>query len=142
MAETVDDLFTKGLERYRAGEEASSLIPLFEELCDRAPKNSNALTSLAWLYLLENKPNKAYKFAHKAVKLNPQDAQARVNLAVTMIESGRKGVRPHVDMALQLIIAADELRDEVKENIADGLNRKPDWPGLQKVKKWLFEAEE
>ena len=141
MSPTVDELFATGLERYRAGEETSTLITLFSELCDRAPKNSNALTSLAWLYLLENKPNRAYKYAQKAVKLNPQDAQARINLALAILDGGRKGVRPHIDMALQLMIAAEELKDEVKENIADGLNRKADWPSLQKIKKWLFEAE-
>lgn len=134
-----EELFNSGLERYQAGEDPETLIPIFKDLCDRAPKNSNALTCLAWLYLLVNKPKAACKYAQKAVKLNPQDAQARVNLALSMLDSGQKGVRPHIEQAQQLIIASSELRDEVKENIADGFNRKPEWKSLKQVQNWLFE---
>jgi tetratricopeptide (TPR) repeat protein len=134
-----EDLFKSGLERYQAGEDPDTLIPLFKDLCDRTPKNSNALTSLAWLYLLVDKPKAAYKVAQKAVKLNPQDAQARINLALAMLDSGVKGVRPHIEQAEQLTIASSELRDEVKENIADGFSKKPEWKSLTQVKKWLFE---
>ncbi len=139
MNQTVESLFSTGIERYQAGEGPSSLIPVFKDICDRAPKNSNAWTSLAWLYLLADKPALATKAAQKAVKLNPQDAQARVNLVLAMLDEGKKGVREHIDMAMQLIIAASELRDEVKENIAEGLERKPEWNSLKKVQKWLFD---
>jgi predicted Zn-dependent protease len=115
------------------------LIPVFKELCDRAPKNAAAWTCLAWLYLLENKSSQAYKAAQKAVKLNPQDAQARVNLAVAMLETGQAGVRTHVDSAMQLIIVDSEMRDEIKQSIADGLSRKPEWKSLERVRTWLFE---
>jgi len=90
MTNTVDSLFDTGLERYKAGEAATSLIPLFKEVCDRSPKSSPAWTCLAWLYLLDNKASLAYKAAQKAVKLNPQDPQARVNLAVAMLETVKK----------------------------------------------------
>ncbi len=139
MTQTVESLFDEGLERYKAGESAESLIPVFKEVCDRAPRSSPAWTCLAWLYLLDNKPNSAYKAAQKAVKLNPQDPQARVNLAVAMLETAQKGLREHIDAASQLIQLNQEWREEVQNSIADGLSRKPDWQSLAKVKSWLFE---
>ncbi|AFY34662.1 M48 family metallopeptidase [Calothrix sp. PCC 7507] len=139
MTNTVESLFDTGLERYKAGEAAADLIPVFKEVCDRAPKSSPAWTCLAWLYLLDSKPNLAYKAAQKAVKLNPQDPQARVNLAVAMLETGQKGLREHVDFAQQLIFVNPEWRDEILKSIEDGLNRKADWHSLAKIKGWLFE---
>ncbi|KZL49149.1 hypothetical protein A2T98_14320 [Nodularia spumigena CENA596] len=139
MAQTVEFLFDTGLERYKAGEPAESLIPVFKEVCDRAPQTSSAWICLAWLYLLDNKPNLAYKAARKAVKLNPQDPQARINLAMSMLETGQKGLREHIDFAKQLIFVNEEWEKEVKDSIADGLSRKPDWQSLTKVQTWLFE---
>ena len=140
MADTVEALFEEGLERYNAGESPTNLLPLFKEVCDRSPKSSPAWTCLAWLYLLDNKPTQAAKAAQKAVKLNPQDPQARVNLAIAMLETAQKGVREHVDMASQLITVVPELKEEVERNFEDGLSRKPDWKSLLRVKQWLFEA--
>ena len=108
-------------------------------MCDRAPQTSSAWICLAWLYLLDNKPNLAYKAARKAVKLNPQDPQARINLAMSMLETGQKGLREHIDFAKQLIFVNEEWEKEVKDSIADGLSRKPDWQSLTKVQTWLFE---
>lgn len=139
MTNTVESLFDTGLERYKAGESAASLIPVFKEVCDRSPKSSSAWTCLAWLYLLENKANLAFKAAQKAVKLNPQDPQARINLAVAMLETKQKGLREHVDFAQQLIFVNQEWEDEVKNSIEDGLTRKPDWQSLAKVKGWIFD---
>lgn len=136
---TVEALFDHGIERYKAGEDAANLIPLFKDVCDRAPKSSPAWTCLAWLYLLDSKPSKALKAAQKAVKLNPQDPQARVNLAVAMLETAKSGVRDHIDLAGQMMMAVDELREEVQQNIEDGLKRKPNWKSLSRVQSWLFE---
>jgi predicted Zn-dependent protease len=138
MTETVEVLFDQGIERYQAGEDPATLIPLFKDVCDRSPKSSPAWTCLAWLYLLDSKPSQAYKAAQKAVKLNPQDAQARVNLAIAMLDIAKKGVREHVEIASQLVMAVPELRDEVKKNCEDGLSRKPDWKSLHQVQRWLF----
>lgn len=138
MTNTVDSLFDTGLERYKAGEPAADLIPVFKEVCDRAPKASAAWICLSWLYLLENKPNLAFKAAQKAVKINPQDPQARVNLAVAMLETGEKGLRQHIDITQQLMLVNPEWRDEIQSSIEDGLSRKPDWQSLAKVKNWLF----
>lgn len=140
MTETVEALFDQGLERYNAGESTETLLPLFKEVCDRAPKNSSAWTCLAWLYLLDNKPTQAAKAAQKAVKLNPQDPQARVNLAMAMLETAQTGVRQHVEVASQIMMVAPELRQEVERNFEDGLSRKPEWKSLTRVKSWLFES--
>lgn len=139
MVETIEALFEQGLERYQAGEAAADLIPLFKDVCDRSPKSSSAWTCLSWLYLLDNKPTQATKAAQKAVKLNPQDPQARINLAIAMLETAQKGVRQHVEIAAQLM-AVPELREEVERNFEEGLKRKPDWKGLIRVQDWLFES--
>jgi tetratricopeptide (TPR) repeat protein len=139
MTQTVETLFDEGLERYKAGEDPELLIPVFKEVCDRAPKTSSAWTCLSWLYLLTEKPSKAYDAAQKAVKLNPQDPQARVNLSLAMLEAGKKGVREHIELTQQILMVAAELREEVEHNIQDGLDRKPDWKNLKRVKAWLFD---
>jgi predicted Zn-dependent protease len=138
MSETVGSLFETSLERYKAGEGPETLIPVFKELCERAPKSAAAWTCLAWLYLLDDKPSSAYKAAQKAVKLHPQDAQARVNLAVAMLETGQTGVRQHIDLVSQIILLDSEVGDEIKQSIEDGFSRKPEWKSLARVRTWLF----
>jgi predicted Zn-dependent protease len=140
-AVSVETLFDQGLERYKAGESAADLLPLFKEVCDRVPKSSSAWTCLSWLYLLDSKPTQAYKAAQKAVKLNPQDPQARVNLAMAMLETAQKGVRQHVEIAGQIILVSPELKEEVQQNFEEGLSRRPDWKSLNRIKSWLFEGE-
>jgi predicted Zn-dependent protease len=140
MTQTVESLFDEGIERYKAGEAPEELIPIFKDICDRSHKNSSAWTCLAWLYLLVGKPTMAYDAASKAVKQNPQDPQARVNLVLAMLETNKKGVRPHIEVTQQLILALTELREEVQKNIDDGLTRKPGWKNLERVKVWLFES--
>lgn len=140
MTKTPEELFQDGLDRYQAGETASTLIPVFKEVCDRAPKNGNAWTSLAWLYLLDNKPALALKAAKTGVKLNPHDPQSRINMALAMLDLGEKGVRPHIEMAQQMVMASSEWLEEVKKNLEEGLSKKPDWKSLTRVKQWLLEA--
>lgn len=137
---TLDDVFKEALDRYQAGEPAEDLIPVFKDICDHARKSSPAWTCLAWLYLLADKHNSAYKAAQKAVKLNPQDPQARVNLVVAMLETGQKGVRKHIEIVQQIAMAVPELREELQESFDDGLKRKPDWASLERVQAWVFEG--
>ena len=139
-SETSEELYKQGLERYQAGEEAETLIPLFKEITTKNPKNSSAWISLAWLYLLNDQPKPAYKAAKMGVKLNADDPQARINLAIAMLELGEKGVRTHVERATQMIMVDSEWQDEVKGNLAEGLKRKPNWKSLIRVKNWLFEV--
>ena len=137
-AKSVEALFDEGIERYQNGESPETLIPFFKDICDRAKRNSPAWTCLSWLYLLTDKPNSAYKAAQKAVKFNREDAQARFNMAVAMLETKQKGVRPHIEI-LQQLMMIDELKQEIEENCADGLKRKADWASLIKVRDWIFE---
>ena len=138
MTEQVTALFDTGLERYKAGEGPDTLIPLFKEICDRAPKMGPAWSCLAWLYTLDNQPTQAYKAAQKAIKLDAGDPQTQINLALTMLETGQTGVRQHIQAAQQMIALDTELRAQVEENIEEGLSRKPDWDSLKRVKNWLF----
>lgn len=137
--QTLETQFDEGIARYKEGESAESLLPVFKEICAQAPKNSAAQTCLSWLYLLNDKPNAAYKAAQRAVKLAPQDPQARVNLSIAMLETGKSGVREQMEMVSPFISSVDELKAEIKENLEEGLRRKPDWKSLQRVQKWLFE---
>lgn len=140
MTQTAESIFQDAIQRYQAGDSAQTLIPIFKQICDRSPKNSPAWTCLAWLYLLEDQPKLAYKAAQKAVKLSPEDPQARVNLALAMIEGKQKGVREQVERALQLMMVSSEWQDEVRKNFEEGLSRKPDWKSLQQVQRWLFDG--
>jgi predicted Zn-dependent protease len=138
MAETVNETFDDALARYQAGESPETLIPIFKEICAATPKLSSAWTCLAWLQLLAGEPASAIKTAEKALKLDAYDVQARVNLAVALIEAKQKGVRGHVEMAQQLVQGSKEAKEQLESSFADGLKRNPDWASLQKVQGWIF----
>jgi tetratricopeptide (TPR) repeat protein len=138
MTESLTSLYEQGLERYQAGEDPETLIPFFQELCRQSPKDSSAWCSLAWLYLIADKPKQALKIAQKAVKIDPRPPQVQINLALALLDSGEKGVRDRIELAKQIMAASEEIRSETIENIEDGLKRKPDWKSLQKVKNWLL----
>lgn len=139
MDQAIDVLFEEGFAKYQAGEPPEQLIPFFQSLCDRAPKNASAWTCLAWLYLLTDQPNKALKAAQKSVKIDARDPQARINLALAMLDSDQKGVRPHIELVQRAIAFDNRFKDEIETNIKDGLTRKPDWKSLQRINSWLFE---
>ena len=137
--QTLENQFEEGIARYKEGESAEALLPIFKDICAKAPKNSAAQTCLSWLYLLADKPNAAFKAAQRAVKLMPKDPQARTNLAIAMLETGKSGVREQVDMVAQMLQVVDELKSEIKENFEEGLRRKPDWKSVKRIQTWLFE---
>lgn len=139
MTEAITSLFDTGLERYNAGEGPDTLIPVFKEICDRSPKTAAAWSCLAWLYLLDDKPTQAYKAALKGVKLDQTAPQARLNLAVAMLETSQKGVREHIDIVKRMMALDSDVRRDLIESIEDGLTRKPDWDSLKRVKSWLTE---
>jgi hypothetical protein len=140
MTQTIESLFDEGLARYKAGEDPATLIPVFKEVCDRSKKTSSAWTCLSWLYLLTDKPSLAYDAALKAVKMNPQDPQARMNLVLAMLDTSKKGVREHIEIVQQIITIVAEMREEIEQNVQDGLTRKPGWKSMERVKTWLFES--
>ena len=71
------------------------------------------------------------------MKLNSQDPQARINLTLAMLETKSKGVRDHIQVVQQVIAFAPEAAGDLKTSIADGLQRRPGWQALEKVKAWL-----
>lgn len=138
MTETAATLLETGLKRYQEGESPETLLPLFKEICDRSPQNATAFACLAWLYMLVGRPKTALKFAQKSVKIDAKSPQARINLALAMLDSGKSGVRPHIQIAQQIMALSPEICQDIEENVEDGLARKPDWKSLQRVKSWLF----
>lgn len=137
QAGSYEDLFNQALGRYQQGLPASELVPEFEELTRLSPRHSAGWTCLAWLQLLNDQPIAALRSARQAVRLNPQDPQARINLSVAMLETGAKGVREHIDLVKRVKVLAPDLASELDDAISDGLNRRPGWTALQKVKTWL-----
>ena len=132
-----ENLFDKALASYQSGAEASTLLEDFEEITSISPNQSAAWTCLAWLQLLCNKNEAALKSAKNAVQLNGQDPQARINLCLALLETNSKGVREHIDFVKRAILVLPDLEKELKASIQDGLNRKPNWQSLEKIKDWL-----
>ncbi len=130
-------LYDQAISRYNAGTPAGELIDDFLAITQQAPRQSAGWTCLAWLQLLDGQPLEALRAARTAVKLNPQDPQARVNLSLAMLETGAKGVREHIEIVQRVIVMAPELASELQESMADGLQRRPGWAALEKVKAWL-----
>ena len=132
-----ESLFEQAMARYQDGAAASDVLDDFISITNAAPRQSAGWTCLAWLQLLCDQPEEALRSARFAVKLNSQDPQARINLSVAMLETQAKGVRDHIQVVQQVITLAPEVSGELKASIADGLERKPNWKALEKVKAWL-----
>jgi predicted Zn-dependent protease len=129
--------FDQAIARYNAGAEPAELIPEFLAITRQAPGQSAPWTCLAWLQLLADQPLDALRSARQAVKLNPQDPQARINLSLAMLETGAKGVREHIEIVRRVMAMAPELGRELQESIDDGLQRRPGWTAMEKVRTWL-----
>ncbi|MBE9172198.1 hypothetical protein IQ216_03615 [Cyanobium sp. LEGE 06143] len=129
--------FDAAIARYNAGTDPAELLDAFEAITAQAPRQSAGFTCLAWLQLLTDQPEPALRTARTAVRLNPQDPQARINLSLAMLETGTKGVREHIGMVQRLMAMAPELAAELQESMADGLKRKPGWAAMLKVQAWL-----
>ena len=97
MDSTEENLFDKAMARYEAGEDAFELINDFESITSSSPNQSAGWTCLAWLQLLCNQNDSALRSARRAVKLNKQDPQARINLCLALLETKSKGVREHIE---------------------------------------------
>jgi predicted Zn-dependent protease len=137
MTASPESRFDQAIARYREGTPPEELIDDFLALTSQSPKLSAGWTCLAWLQLLLDQPRAALLSARNAVRLNPQDPQARINLSVAMLETGAKGVREHVEVVKKVLVLAPEMADELNGSIADGLQRRPGWTALAKVRDWL-----
>ena len=130
-------LFDQAIGRYQQGADPEELIDDFLTITAQSPRQSAGWTCLAWLQLLLDRPHDALGSARTAVRLNPQDPQARVNLSVAMLETSQKGVREHIEIVQRVMLMAPELAAELNDSMADGLRRRPGWQALEKVRAWL-----
>ena len=130
--------FEQALAAYREGAGAEELLPAFLDIVRGAPNHGSAWTCLCWLQLLSSRPLSALKSGRMAVRLSPQDPQARLNLSLAMLETDTKGVREQVQQIRKVLAVAPEIREELQQSIADGLARRGDWQALRKVSTWLF----
>jgi hypothetical protein len=137
MESTQESLFEQAMARYQNGAPAAELLDDFITITEAAPRQSAGWTCLAWLQLLCDQPEAALRSARTAVKLNPQDPQARINLSLAMLETKAKGVRDQIEMVQQVLAMAPDVGQELQASIADGFQRRPGWPALTKVKNWL-----
>ena len=48
-----------------------------------------------------------------------------------------KGVRSHIDFVKRALAVVPEFEKDLKNSIDDGLERRPDWQALKKVRDWL-----
>jgi predicted Zn-dependent protease len=129
--------FDQAIGRYQQGAAPEEVIDDFLAITAQAPRQSAGWTCLAWLQLLLDQPGAALQSASTAVKLNPQDPQARLNLSLAMLETGAKGVREHIEVVHRVMAMAPELAVELTESMQDGLRRRPGWPAMEKVQSWL-----
>ena len=137
MESSQESLFEQAMARYQAGASAAEILPDFLRITEAAPRQSAGWTCLAWLQLLCDLPEDALRSARFAVKLNPQDPQARVNLSLALLETESKGVREHVQVVQQVLTMAPQISDDLRTALDDGLQRRPNWTSLEKVKIWL-----
>ena len=132
-----ESLLEQAVSRYLAGTSATDLLDDFATITAAEPHQSSGWTCFAWLQLLCNQPENALRSARVAVRLNGQDLQARINLSLAMLETGTKGVRDHIKIVQQVITLSPDMVHELRESVADGLQRRPGWPALLKIKAWL-----
>ena len=133
----IENEFNSALSKYKAGYDINKVALEFKEIINKIPNHFAAWTCLAWLQLLQKNNEDALFAAKQAVKLNGQDPQARMNLALALLATNNKGVRDHIDLIKRLVIFAPELEEDLKESVNDGLSRYSDWSELKKIKKWL-----
>lgn len=130
-------LFEQALQRYQEGAPLPEVIDSFLTITQQEPRLSAGWTCLAWLQLLLDQPRAALQSARTAVRLNPQDPQARVNLSLALLETGGRGVREHVELVQRVMVMAPELAEELRGSMQDGLQRRPGWGALRKLQGWL-----
>ena len=136
-SDSPSSLFEQAISRYQEGAPPEAVIEDFLAITEQTPRQSAGWTCLAWLQLLLDQPEAALHSARTAVRLNPQDPQARINLSLALLETGGKGVREHVELVQRVMLMAPELAEELRGSIADGLQRRPGWGALNKLRSWL-----
>ena len=140
MSKKLDDceaFFNEALSRYQSGGELEEILEDFKQITNQIPNHFAAWTCLSWLNLLSKNNDEGLFAARQAVKLNGQDPQARMNLALALLATNNKGVREHITIIQRMILMVPDIQEELKLSIEDGFLRYPEWPEMKKVKNWL-----
>ena len=132
-----ENLFDQAMALYKEGAEAEKILPSFLKITEAAPRLSAGWTCLAWLQLLCEKPEDALRSAKLAVRLNPQDPQAHINLSLALLDTKSKGVRDHIQVVQKILALSPHLTKDIKNSLEDGHQRRPKWQALEKVEAWL-----
>jgi len=133
-------MFDEGFRRYQAGEAAAEVIPLFVQLGQQDPEEQSVWVCLSWLQLLANLPEDAAKSARKAVFLDRDSAQAHINLVLALTDSKQQGALYHLEQAKNILAKDPSQKDDVLENFAEALRRRPDWSTVSRIQEKLFET--
>jgi hypothetical protein len=128
-----DERYTKGLERYEAGESIDALIPEFQQL--RQEKfDIRVSVALSWLYTLAGQKERALFYCKEAKGV----PQGKYNHALALLTFKEKGVREKLEEAYQM--GGEEGRKDAIDNLKDAIKRKGGvYPAADKMIKWLEE---
>ena len=138
VGDEVQSPFEQALAAYQQGVSAEELLPVFLDIVRSSPSHGSAWTCLCWLQLLTSRPLAALKSGRMAVRLSPEDPQARLNLSLAMLETTTKGVRGQIQQIRRVLAMAPDLKDDLQQSMVDGLQRRQDWQALRKIKTWIF----
>ena len=133
----IESDFNEALSKYKDGQDLIPIVQDFQNIIQQIPNHFAAWTCLSWLQLLLKNNEEGLAAARQAVRLNQQDAQARMNLSLALLATKNKGVRDHVELIKKMAMIMPEVKSELKESVEDGFSRYPEWPELIKLKKWL-----
>tara|TARA_B100000902_G_scaffold397247_1_gene460428 strand:+ start:3801 stop:4229 length:429 start_codon:yes stop_codon:yes gene_type:complete len=133
----IESDFNEALSKYKDGQDLIPIVQDFQNIIQQIPNHFAAWTCLSWLQLLLKNNEEGLAAARQAVRLNQQDAQARMNLSLALLATKNKGVRDHVELIKKMAMMMPEVKSELKESVEDGFSRYPEWPELIKLKKWL-----
>ena len=133
----IESDFNAALSKYQDGQDLIPIVQDFQNIIKQIPNHFAAWTCLSWLQLILKNNQEALVAARQAVRLNQQDPQARMNLSLALLATNNKGVRDHVELIKKMAMMMPDVKSELKDSVEDGFNRYPDWPELNKIKKWL-----
>ena len=130
-ATTYDDRYTKGLERYEAGDPLDQVIAHFMEM--RKEKfDVRVAVALSWLFTLHGEKDRAMLYCKEAKSV----PQGKYNHALALLTFKEKGVREKLEEAYQM--GGEEGRKDAIENLNDAIKRKGGvYPAADKMLKWL-----
>ncbi len=134
---SIEAEFNEALSKYQNGQDLVQIVQDFQKIIQQIPNHFAAWTCLSWLQLLLKNNEEALEAARQAVRLNQQDPQARMNLSLALLSTNNKGVRDHVELIKKMSMMMPDVKNDLKESVQDGFRRYPDWPELNKIKKWL-----